>query len=294
MYFVVAIAPDYRSTLNHTIILEVFSGYQAGIFLHGTNNQLSHRTFVKSIAALSGNHTQGFCQIGLTPQRARRQGFALGVKIIFFRRGRRRQSGSRPLQGKCQRNGDGKTLLCQPNGRHQHRLQWQRTIAIQRVNQSGHGAGNTCRLVAITGFFRVGFSIRAEEHINRGCQRRRFAVIDGNRALLIRKVHQHKTTTTQITRLRQCNGEREPCGYRRIDGIAARAQYLRTDFAGQSLLGNDHTSATDDRVKTISKTNEWRIAAVLCAPRANRHQGREANHDRGKKALFHCVNHHGV
>ena len=145
-------------------------------------------------------------------------------------------------------------------------------------------------------------AIFLQEHVA-GCGRRcGLAVIDKNLFVGLGEMNQHKAAAANVARPGQCDGQREPCCHRRINGVAALLEHVEADLACQFLRAHDHTRAAiggqvavliidDGRVGR----GHWRQGALGIA-QGNVAQGERQtkSEERGSEASDNSVGQHGV
>jgi len=136
-------------------------------------------------------------------------------------------------------------------------------VFLQRQRQPGHGAGDTDAERGIARFGDVGLAVGPEKNLWRGRGRRGLAIVDGDVLMTLGRVDHHEAAAADIARARIAHGQREAGGDRRIDRVAALAQYIGADPRPDLLLRHHHAVFGDDGMNGVCRGRRVGAAALL-------------------------------
>ena len=174
---------------------------------------------------------------------------AVGLQEDFRRRRPARQPRLRARQRVGEIVLDRETVAREPDRRRDQLRERElaRAVFLVRERKPRDRAGHADAERRVARLARIGLALLVEEHVARHRGRRGLAVVDRDRLVAAREMHQHEAAAADIAGLRMRDGEREADRDRGVDRVAACLQDLDADARGVLLLRRHHAVARDAR-----------------------------------------------
>ncbi len=146
---------------------------------------------------------------------------------------------------------DRKAFAREPDrGRDQLRQgEFARAVSLMRERESRDRAGHADTERRVARLPGVGLAFLVEEGFARHRGRRGLAIVDGDRLVARRQMHQHEAAAADVAGLRMRHRERESDRNRGIDRVAAGFEDIDADTGRELLLARHHAVFGDDRKK---------------------------------------------